>query len=273
VRQALKISINGGKMLGGEMDAAAEKLVGKGTTAGKYAEQGVEMYQLYRNDDLEGMAVYGSANFAEEMMDKAVEAAIGPELVPAWRFGRGVGGLIKKIPFNGVTIEDRVTDFYFRHLDGRRADEQFAEITSEESIEKHRQKLHAERLRRFSDMSGANQQAAAAKNAALAAEVSAANDAALANSMMNLMVIPAITSAAAAASTPSYPPVPSATTPPVVPYSAQPDRFAAPNDGRRVEAWQPSPLGSTFGSPPASLPAQRSCPRQCTHPGCNIECN
>lgn len=267
-RSVTNIAIEGGKMLGGELDAATGKLVDRANDVGDSTKHLVEAYKLYRADDGEGMLVYGTAKLTERLMDHAVEAAIGPELVPAWRFGRGIGEIIREIPINGVTIESRVTDFYFNHLDGRRADEEFARITSEQSIEQHRQKLHAERMQRFSAMNAANEQAAAASRTNAAADASAANDAAVASSMMSLM-LPAM-SAAATASRPSYSPVVPA--PPAAAYPSQPDAAAT----RHTQYYSAPPVGGTFGSPPSeprrttqSCPPRNQLPNFCRG---NAEC-
>ena len=273
-------------------------------------QHGAGLTAAYREGGAEGMAVYIGQGFLDKGGEMAGEMASGaytgwragsalaggPAAAVAGSFwlGTTIGDVIKNtVHWNGQSLETHVTNFYFNNLHGRIADQQFNEITSDAAIEEHRQKLRQQRAAQFSRMQSNNQQAAA-NRAAMAAQQSTNDNAAAMNDLM-LQLLPAAIAAS------QRPPVrapyaaPGASPLPQLEY-----RTRCYGDGRKLgsnevgpsHCWQEPvypgtspagrsapmqtvPLGSTFGSQPATTTAARDCqPRERQPNVCvgNAEC-
>ena len=185
------MAIEAGKALGGEIDKAAEQFVDEAGKATEAAGHVIGAYDAYRDQGAEGMVVYGAQELGERALDTVAERLAGPA-APAWRFGRAIGDAIKEnVKIKGQTIESHVTNLYFNNLHGRRANEEFERNTSDDAIERQRQKMHRAGI--FASVQNANEQAAA--NRAAVAQASAASDnAAFMNEMM-LTIMPVATAA------------------------------------------------------------------------------
>jgi hypothetical protein len=214
----------------------------------------------YRQDGAEGMLVYG----VEGLLDEG-QSAFGRSAASAYHVfrtgraitstGTGVAGLaftvgtmfgdrINEWEFGGKKVEDHVTDFYFNNTYGRIVDQRFSDITSDDAIERHRQKLREQRAAQFQTLSRTNEAATASRAPASAYQPPSSDQGRLASDMM-LILTPALISArqaqqqsAPAPQVPfAQPPSTGRTTQSGYPYDTR-----GYNDGRRLET------GSTSSS-------------------------
>ena len=287
-RDAVNAGIDIRELQGGKVDPRLGRFMGKANIVGDLAGTVVEGQEIYREYGSEGMEVFRWVRSSELAMDTAVDL-FAPEVAPAWHLSRRAGEIIRQIPLPwvGRTIEDMVTDLYFDNLHGRKVNEAFERNTSDEAIERHRQKLRRER---FETMSRSNEQAAANRATISAQQAESENAAAMSQMMLNLL--PA---AIAASQPPIRPPL---AAPPTVasPLPELQYRQRCTSDGRRLGTGEMSPthcwqepvypgsappaqprielpsLGSTFGSPPTQTnpsycpPGYKPCSK-------NLECN
>jgi hypothetical protein len=219
-RDAVNAGTDIREVLGKKPDARLKGFMEKANNWGDAVGAVVDGAEIYREYGMEGMKVFGAVEGSQFVVDKAVDMFGGP-LAPAWRLGRQAGELVRQIPWNGQTIEDRVTDLWFNNIHGARADEEFERNTSGEAIERHRQKLREQRASQFQTLSRTNEAAAASRTPDSTYEAPSSDQGRFASDMM-LMLTPAMISARQAQQRPA--PAPQ------VPY-AQP-----PSTGRTTQS-------------------------------------